>query len=306
MKRNYMIDNTKGLLIFLVVLGHFLEFNVTSKTSIILNFIYSFHMPVFVFFSGYLAKYNPEKMVKKILFPYVIFQIIAFLFYNLFTVTNFTLIAPYHSLWYMFALFFWYMIIPLIDKIKHPKFALLIFVFVGLLIGFDSYATTIFSASRIFVLLPFFAFGYFVKKYNWNLKINNNILKCMLIFILIVINILLIEFRNEIIVQWFYGYAGYSQLQFNACIRFLIYFIAFLWIIFFINFIPNKVTLLSKIGKNSLCVYLPHYMIVYAINYFGFLKINNHPTINCFIYAILLTFLLSRDFIKNMFVKPTK
>ena len=121
MKRNFMIDNTKGILIFLVVLGHFLEFNVTSRTSVILNFIYSFHMPVFVFLSGYLAKYNSKKMIKKILLPYVIFQIIAFLFYNFFDPTKFTLIAPYHSLWYMFALFFWYMLIPFLDNVKFPN-----------------------------------------------------------------------------------------------------------------------------------------------------------------------------------------
>lgn len=106
MKRNYMIVNAKGILIFLVVLGHFLECNMTDRVSIIYKFIYSFYIPVFIYFSGYLVKYKPDKMIKKILLPYIIFQIIAFLFYNLFEPTKFTLIAPYRSLWYMFALFF--------------------------------------------------------------------------------------------------------------------------------------------------------------------------------------------------------
>lgn len=303
MKRNFMIDNTKGILIFLVVLGHFLEFNVTSKTGVILNVIYSFHMPVFVFLSGYLAKYDSKKMFKKILLPYVVFQIIAFLFYNLFEPTKFTLVAPYHSLWYMLALFFWYMLIPFLDNVKFPKIALMLFLLLGLLIGFDIHATTILSVSRIFVFLPFFALGYFVKKYNWDFKFHNTGLKCMLVLVLVIINILMFKYRNEIVVQWFYGYAGYEQLYFNPGIRFLIYAVAFLWILFFINFIPNKITFLSKIGRNSLCVYLPHYMIVYAINYFGLLKINNHPTVMCFIYAAFLTFILSRDFIKKLFTK---
>ena len=206
----------------------------------------------------------------------------------------------------MFALFFWYMLIPFLDNVKFPKFTLMVLLLLGLLIGFDNYATTIFSASRIFVYLPFFALGYFVKKYDWNFKLRNNGLKCMLVLVLIIINILMFKYRNEIDVQWFYGYTGYEQLRFNPGIRFLIYVVAFLWILFFINFIPNKITFLSKIGRNSLCVYLPHYMIVYAIATFGLIKINNHPTVMCFIYATLLTFILSRDFIKNIFIKNKK
>ena len=56
-KRNYRLDIFKGVLIFLVVFGHFL-LPVKERKYALFNklffFIYSFHMPAFIFLSGYL------------------------------------------------------------------------------------------------------------------------------------------------------------------------------------------------------------------------------------------------------------
>ena len=56
-KRNYSLDVFKGVLIFLVVFGHFL-LPVKEREYALFNklffFIYSFHMPAFIFLSGYL------------------------------------------------------------------------------------------------------------------------------------------------------------------------------------------------------------------------------------------------------------
>ncbi len=64
-KRDSFFDALKGVLIFLVVLGHMLELNkATSDTSVVLwDFIYLFHMPLFIFVSGYFSKnINFEKL----------------------------------------------------------------------------------------------------------------------------------------------------------------------------------------------------------------------------------------------------
>ena len=58
-KRDYRIDNTKGILIILVVIGHFLlPVASTRFTTNSLYLIYTFHMPCFIFISGYLAKWQ--------------------------------------------------------------------------------------------------------------------------------------------------------------------------------------------------------------------------------------------------------
>lgn len=55
-KRLPYLDNIKGLLIILVVIGHAIQYCLpTYEMNIAFRFIYSFHMPLFFFVSGYLA-----------------------------------------------------------------------------------------------------------------------------------------------------------------------------------------------------------------------------------------------------------
>ena len=56
--RDYFFDNARAFLIFLVVFGHLLQ-PYTSEDkflSALYLLIYSFHMPTFLFISGYFAK----------------------------------------------------------------------------------------------------------------------------------------------------------------------------------------------------------------------------------------------------------
>ena len=56
-ERNYLFDNLKFFLIVLVVFGHSLEeISLEHNYAIIRAWIYSFHMPAFVFISGYFSK----------------------------------------------------------------------------------------------------------------------------------------------------------------------------------------------------------------------------------------------------------
>lgn len=57
-ERVHFFDNLKGILIFLVVFGHFaLPVHSASDTlNALYGFIYIFHMPLFVFVSGFFAK----------------------------------------------------------------------------------------------------------------------------------------------------------------------------------------------------------------------------------------------------------
>ena len=71
-ERDYFFDNLKAVLIFLVVLGHFLlPIHGKSVLVIIKRLIYVFHMPLFVFVSGYFSKKiykDGQYNFKKILF----------------------------------------------------------------------------------------------------------------------------------------------------------------------------------------------------------------------------------------------
>lgn len=57
------IDIAKGICILLVIIGHILQFNCCgygSDTGFI--FIYSFHMPVFMLLSGYVAALSQRRI----------------------------------------------------------------------------------------------------------------------------------------------------------------------------------------------------------------------------------------------------
>lgn len=69
-ERIIWIDQLKGIAILQVVIGHILWFpmgfrNVVINKCLLLNFIYSFHMPLFIFLSGIVIKSVPD--IKKLL-----------------------------------------------------------------------------------------------------------------------------------------------------------------------------------------------------------------------------------------------
>ncbi len=89
-ERDYFFDNLKAVLIFLVVLGHFLlPIHGESVLVVVKRLIYVFHMPLFVFVSGYFAKKiykNGQYNFKKILYlikAYIIFVIAIQIVYAL-------------------------------------------------------------------------------------------------------------------------------------------------------------------------------------------------------------------------------
>ena len=80
--RIHWIDNLKAIGIFLVVLGHALP------DSLIKRYIYSFHVPLFFFISGYLfdrSKFDFGQFFKRkfniLVIPYLFFAILSFLFW---------------------------------------------------------------------------------------------------------------------------------------------------------------------------------------------------------------------------------
>jgi fucose 4-O-acetylase-like acetyltransferase len=63
-ERIYTIDALKGLAILLVVLGHSFQGNINQfDDNVVFNFIYSFHMPLFMFLAGSVAVYRFENSV---------------------------------------------------------------------------------------------------------------------------------------------------------------------------------------------------------------------------------------------------
>ncbi|PCJ99265.1 MAG: hypothetical protein COA45_04300 [Zetaproteobacteria bacterium] len=71
MNRIHWVDNAKAIAIFLVIFGHFGGLN-----PLLRSFIYSFHIPIFLFMTGFLLSSSINtlsvcKFLKKKIFPYI-------------------------------------------------------------------------------------------------------------------------------------------------------------------------------------------------------------------------------------------
>ena len=123
-ERNQTIDSVKFILICLVVLAHFLELDVADKDNLIgYNFIFLFHMPLFVMVSGMCFKMkSKEKFLKScamLLETYIVCQCYMLFFCAMIEGTPITLkslLAPQYHLWFIIALLAWRLLLTAIIR----------------------------------------------------------------------------------------------------------------------------------------------------------------------------------------------
>ena len=167
--RDHSIDNIRFILIFLVVFAHLLEVPTSFGGRIVIyKFIYSFHLPAFLFLFGYNAKFSLKRIIFRWCIPYVIFQCVYLLFvkYVLKTGVTFQFKTPFWLLWYMMVSIYYQLLLPILDKANKPAQVLLLggsFVLAILIGKVDSIGYDL-SLSRAIVLLPWFMLGFFCKK----------------------------------------------------------------------------------------------------------------------------------------------
>ena len=273
-KRLYKFDNIKTILIFLVVFGHLLE--LTKGCELLYLTIYSFHMPLFMFVTGYFARFDRKHIMYHMVCPYLVFQVL----YTCFEIyvlgsqkLTLTFARPYWILWYLFAIIVYYLLIPFFD-VKSKKGKILIFVgsaIISLLSGYDTKLGYTFAAARIINFMPFFLAGFYVKKGQTfsrliNIKNNARYFICFACAALIITGIVLILDQGIIAANMLYGSCSYELAHYNIWIRLLIDMIAFVWIAILLLLVPNKkIPLFSQIGRYTMPVFLLHGFVVKLI-----------------------------------------
>lgn len=165
--RDPYLDNARGILIMLVVVGHTLEcFEGTSGVlgDSIRTWIYSFHMPAFVAISGYLSRSyrNEPRQVRRLLtamlVPYLIFQLLHEVGKMLLLGQEFHLevVSSAWTLWFLLALMMWRLVTPVLRALRYP---LVFAVAVAVITPLDPNLDSTFSLGRFFQMMPFFALG---------------------------------------------------------------------------------------------------------------------------------------------------
>jgi len=167
-ERIYLFDNVKLILILFVVVGHFADLftaNHSSMRSLFL-FIYSFHMPLFIFVSGLFVKelkadsaLDLRKVLSFVSLGFVMKLIPLAFDVLLGNPVGFTLLGDGGPSWFMFALAAYTVLVWLFRGL--PKTYVLAFsLALGLVVGYDPSIGDFLYLSRIVVFFPFFWLGY--------------------------------------------------------------------------------------------------------------------------------------------------
>ncbi|MBP5446295.1 MAG: acyltransferase family protein [Acholeplasmatales bacterium] len=278
--RDYAFDNIKLIAIILVVFGHMLEISILhTSNNTIYRIIYSFHMPLLIFITGFFAKFSKKRIVNFIIL-YLIFQVIYIFYINIIYSgkTNYQLTTPYWILWYLLCYIFYLFLIPLLDIFELNKksiikivSAVVISLIMYFAFPFDSTQGYYLSVSRFVSFLPYFICGFYAKKIlslkEIKIEKKYNIIIKLSFLCLTICSIIIIILKKNITAQMLYGSYPYKGL-YNPFIKLIIIFCAISWIGFFIFTIRfnKKIPFLTRIGGNTISIFLLHGFIVKGLD----------------------------------------
>lgn len=267
------IDMAKGYGILFIIIGHF-------YIPIITPLLYTFHVPLFFFLSGYVVNMNIGfrsffyHKIKKILFPYFFLSIpiivsnIVFEYKDSFTINNlqteisyFIIQKRHTTMWFLSSLFFLNVLLyPIVKKINADKQFLVVvsIAIIGLVLWRVGITVLPWNCDISFVALPFIFLGYKMRtKYKNTLITINKWYNA----IFLIIATLLMGLAN-------YVYTGsridlyYSKFTIEP----LAYLNAFTGISAVIIFSQKtNIRFVRYLGQNSLLYFAWHQSIVFPV-----------------------------------------
>lgn len=303
-KREYLFDNYKVLLIVLVVIGHFIEpsydqnpFLYELKWGIV-----AFHMPAFIFISGYFSKRIPslKKLVQSLVIPYFVYEIIYYLLYTLILDkdTGLYFTRPKFSLWYLMALFVWRILGPVVRKIPcHMALSLTL----GLLIGLID-PDNFLSIPRIVFFFPFFLAGLdFDSSCLTRFRNRKGYLTALGILGAFAVFLFTDSLHDQLSPKIFYGRYSYESLGMDnvegLIVRIFCYAISFLLIYLFMLVLPAEKKSWSYLGERTMAIYIFHGFVYSCLKYGSSVLSSvesNLESILLVCFCLFLVWLLSR------------
>jgi fucose 4-O-acetylase-like acetyltransferase len=333
----------KGIGILLVILGHLNEYQPLWDGAVH-TWIYSFHMPLFFFLSGYVftSKYEFgnffEKKFESIVVPYFSLGLVIIIFYlcfnhfqgNLDSFTTFYLIVPlllnlliqrrFWDLWYISCLFVlelvFYVLVKKLPNLKYVFGVAVSMLTVGLLYYHFGRTALPWNIDAVFTSIIFFFVGYWFKLYYQIIRSKMNRIKVILLFLLMCIINILFAFLNVKIsgngLQMYastYGFPPFMLLSsFSGiiCVVIISHFT--------VRQSRNRICIraINYIGRNSLLYYAWHKTIMIPImfavfDYIGLFTIQpTKPIALICVHIIELFILLILCTICNICISKSK
>lgn len=281
-KRDVSLDIAKGILIFLVVWGHSIQFGFGYSygesygcyTDWIFRFIYTFHMPLFMAIGGYLYYYSNRKNVKEVLLsrvrsigiPYLTYCTIMVLI--LLPITKFggarsLIFSTYaNGFWFLTSILFNCFVVSCVTLLSRTKWIVASILFLISILF-------LFVSDKYLYGTHNFMFTCFVIGYIYNMLTEKSLISCntkpcsSLISILLLIGCTYL-YNREIFIYvtgvdiWHEGTIDVHQLAIDIkrIAISIVASISFLTLISWYKYIPNKISeIICNLSRYSLGIY---------------------------------------------------
>lgn len=323
--RNIYIDNLKGILILLVVLGHFVEqvLGGSALSKSIFLFIYAFHMPLFIFLNGILFRhmaFDNTKITWRVVYFFSLYVALkGVLFFVKIIIgenPSFRLLSESGVPWYLFTLVLYYLIGYYLRDIN-KRYLLFFSILLALLCGYDPDINDFLVLSRTIVFFPFFLAGWmsdidtisaFMQK-PW-IRLISLFLSLSIFYIFIyrieMVYVLrpLFTGRNSYKVKALGEYSKYGLF-----LRLLTYTISIALSSALLSLTPRTAFrgIFSRLGRHSLSIYFLHRPVLYLLTGYGVFDAledilgHRYSRLVWIFLSFGLTYLLSLDFFSKPF-----
>lgn len=266
----HYVDNLKAFLILLVVLGHCVQFTDSDfDHNIVFRYIYSFHMPLFMFVSGFLSYkpqttwYSVKKRFFQLMLPFISWGMVGCIIE---TDQNFinVIFYPDKGLWFLWTLFF----IVLLKKVSYimarflsikEEYSIITFVVILFLVQV-LLKINVFGVNFITIFFPYYIMGEYSRKYNFLSSKKLSLLSPIffVIFVFLASFWMRIEqpaFMSGCIIGGFTRFYSFVTASF-AIVSFMI---------LFRKYLNKSTSIFNQIGEKTLGIYAIHQPIIKII-----------------------------------------
>lgn len=234
-------------------------------------FIYSFHMPAFIFISGMFSKKTVESKTYRAdkIFPFIPLWILLHVFrsaglyiYN--KNRSFSLLDQNNIAWFMLVMFVYYTVSWLLRN-KNKKVLFIISVCISIGAGFISGIGSTMALSRIIVFYPFFLAGLMTEREDLEETFEKTSVKRASAIFLLGVLILAVLFESEFYLlrrmvtgqNSYYLYPGGFKST-NWLIRLFLYPFSLLMCLSFFCIVPKGKSIFTSLGSKTLSIYFWH------------------------------------------------
>ena len=276
-------DNLKFYMILLVVVGHvtgyFLDYSSLAKGVYL--FIYSFHMPVFIFISGLMSKNAVHERRYETVFQYlVIYIVMKFLetFGNYLATgkTSFHVLWESGPAWFALAVAM-FLIAAMLLQNMNTVWVMGAGIFVGCVAGLDTHMGDHFASMRILVFFPVFMAGYYCDMRKlldatsdvWQIVIKKIVSLVVLLGLLVVF----LTNAEELypLIRLFKGKYEYGDMEFlgsdmaGIVYRLACYLMWGILILAVINLTSSAERIYTWLGKRTMAIFIWHTFVIILV-----------------------------------------